>query len=290
MSLCFVAAGTVGVVVIAFLVVSVLSWVAALPTEQPLPATTETQAESTGSVPSSIQSLPREREHDEVSAGLIVHLQSLALDNHVKQNFDSLPAVAPESVLLDKTLTGKQTRSLNCEFQTASDLAWYYGLPYTWEEIFQLVGHDPGGNPHVGFVGRSFDDSPGSLYPQGYGVYAEPIAVAFQSMGLKAEVHYRESADWLRQQLAAGRPVMVWATSQMVLNPVESWVAADGAAITAVRGEHTFLVVGYNPEGVWVNDPWDGERHFYVWPVFLASWDRLDRMALLVMEDPENHG
>ena len=181
---------------------------------------------------------------------------------------------------------GKQTRALNCEFQTASDLAWYYGRPFTWEEIYQYVGHDVGGNPHKGFVGRSFDDRPGQLYPLGYGVYAEPIARAFAQLGLAAEVSYNNPREWLMAQLADGRPVMVWTTSNMTIRPVATWTAADGVTVKGVPGEHTYLAVGYDADGLWLIDPWDGQRHHFDWQAFLGSWDLLDRMALIVTGEP----
>ncbi|RMD67562.1 hypothetical protein D6833_00060, partial [Candidatus Parcubacteria bacterium] len=174
-------------------------------------------------------------------------------------------APLPPKVLLEDVPIGKQTRPLNCELQSASDLAWYYGFPYTWDEIFAYVGHDPNGNPHKGFVGRSLDDPPGRLYPYGYGVYAEPIARALKQIGLPAKVHYNESREWLKEQVAAGNPVMIWATGTMEVRPVETWTTKDGVIVRGVRGEHTFLVIGYDENGVWLGDPWDGQRDYYSW-------------------------
>lgn len=201
-------------------------------------------------------------------------------------SFDDVP-IAPAECFLDGVPSGKQERSLSCELQSASDLAWFYGQAYSWREIFALVGYDPCGNPHVGFVGQSIDDISGSLYPEGYGVYAEPIAAALSHMGLRAEVHYRETAHWLRAQVALGRPVMVWATAKLMSNPRVEWWASCGEStqrtlVRAVSGEHTFLVVGYSRAGVWLADPGDGEVHFHSWELFLQRWDILDRMSLVV--------
>ena len=186
----------------------------------------------------------------------------------------------PSQVRLEGIPIGKQARKLSCELQTASDLAWFYGVPYSWEELFLHVGHDPGGNPHVGFAGRSLNDSPGQLYPYGYGVYAEPIAAALRELGLDARVHYNESRGWLQERIAAGHPVMIWAVGGMRVAPIEEWIAADGTVVRAVRLEHTFLVVGYDPGGVWVHDPWDAKERFYSWEQFEASWDLLERMSV----------
>ena len=131
----------------------------------------------------------------------------------------------PSTAFLENVPVGKQTRSLNCEFQSASDLIWYYGFPFGWDEIFDVVGHDPSGNPHVRFVGRSFDDPPGRLYPHGYGVYAEPIVRGLKTIGIDAEAHYGESEDWVKQQIVDGNPVMVWVTANMAVHPVVFWTA-----------------------------------------------------------------
>jgi hypothetical protein len=39
-------------------------------------------------------------------------------------------------------------------------------------------------------------------------------------------------------------------------------------------------VVGYDPDGVWVHDPWDAKERFYSWEQFEASWDLLERMSV----------
>ena len=47
-----------------------------------------------------------------------------------------------------------------------------------------------------------------------------------------------------------------------------------------MREEHTYSVVGYDGEGVWANDPWDGARKHYAWDTFLHSWALLGYMAV----------
>jgi uncharacterized protein YvpB len=190
-------------------------------------------------------------------------------------------APLPAMILLEGVPAGRQARNLSCEVQSASDLARYYGVRCTWQDLLRRVGQDPGGNPQKGFVGN-INDAPGQLYPSGYGVYAEPIARALREFGLPAAAHYDESRDWLRAQLAAGRPVVVWVTGRMMPRPVSVWRAQDGTLVRAVRYEHTVLAIGYRPEGIWVIDPWVGQRLYYPWSAFLASWDILGRMAVVV--------
>ena len=189
---------------------------------------------------------------------------------------------SPEKFFIHGVPSGKQTHLLSCELQVAADLAWYYGYPYTWDEVFVEVGYDPGGDPQKGWVGESLDDAPGQLYPHGYGVYAEPVARALRKLGLNAVTSYGKDENWIRQQIAGGHPVMIWAVAGMGSKPIEYWTTAEGHRVAAVRFEHTFLVIGYDTENVYVNDPWDGKTHSYPWSRFLASWDILGRMALII--------
>ena len=59
----------------------------------------------------------------------------------------------------------------------------------------------------------------------------------------------------LMTQLANGRPVMVWTTSNMTIRPVATWTAADGVTVKGVPGEHTYLAVGYDADGALADRP-----------------------------------
>ncbi len=178
--------------------------------------------------------------------------------------------ILPESVLLSSYRGLRQERSLNCEFRSASDLANYYGYTVQWETLFLNVGHDPNGNPNKGFVGRSLDDPTGLVYPNGYGVYAEPIAIGLQKLGVPAVAHYGCSKEWLRQLVAQGNPVVVWVTTDMRPSEAVYWDAADGTAVKGVAGEHTMTVIGYDPQYIWVFDPADGMQKQYTWEQFFT--------------------
>ncbi|MEN6478913.1 MAG: C39 family peptidase [Anaerolineales bacterium] len=180
---------------------------------------------------------------------------------------------------------GAQRRRLSCEFQSAADLAWYYGVPLEWDDLFSIVGYSAVGDPQQGFAGASIDDAPGQLYPAGYGVYAEPIVAALRTYGLNAVSAYGRDATWIREMVAADRPVMVWAVAGMRDGVVETWHTTDGRPIEGVRFEHTFLVVGFTPEQVAVLDAYDGKCYEYSWERFLRSWSVLGRMAVIIDQE-----
>jgi uncharacterized protein YvpB len=136
-------------------------------------------------------------------------------------------------------------------------------------------------NPHQGFVG-DVDMPPGSLPPYGYGVYAEPVAATLRSYGLDARPVYYLGLDGLRAELLAGRPVLIWATYLMTLYEPREWLSSDGQSSTVVPFMHTFLVTGFDQEGVFVLDAYDATVQYYADAVFLNVWNLFDQMAVLV--------
>lgn len=200
------------------------------------------------------------------------------------QSEDLPQAVLVPSMAFLEVPNRPQERNLSCEFQSAADLALYYGWEISWREIFLATGVDTGGNPNLGFVGKSIDDPPGSLFPNGYGVYAEPIARGLRRLGINAVGHKGVDIMWLKRSVSSGHPVVVWATYGMKVHPVVQWQASDGQWVQGVPFEHTFTVVGYDQGTVWVNNPWSATRERYSWQEFDAAWALLDRMALTINE------
>ena len=122
---------------------------------------------------------------------------------------------------------------------------------------------------------------PGGCIPRGTGSAAEPIAKGLTAVGLPSTAFRNVDTSWLRAEIDAGRPVIVWATYGMRPAAIEGWYTQDGKIwIEAVHGEHTFTVVGYDVSGVYVNDPVDGREKYYAWDVFASSWALLSNMAI----------
>ncbi len=192
------------------------------------------------------------------------------------------PVPTPTAIPTTATISlvgGAQTKSLTCESQSASDLAKFWGKPIGEMDFFNRLPRSD--NPYRGFVG-SPDAPAGSLPPAGYGVYAEPVAAALRSLGLNAEASQRKGINWLRQEVAAGRPVLVWATYGFKEVPVKTYVPRDGQQVPIVQYEHTFLAVGYDTSGVWVIDALDGQRKHASYGEFDRAWSLLGQMAVSV--------
>ena len=191
-----------------------------------------------------------------------------------------LPAATPTPIPTSRSLEmvgSKQTKNLTCESQSAADLLKFWGKPVGEMEFFTRLPRSD--NPHKGFVG-SPDAPPGSLPPNGYGVYAGPVAETLRSFGLDAETHANKGINWLRQELAAGRPVIVWSTYGFKEQPVKTYIPRDGQQVDIVQYEHTFLAVGYDTTGVAVIDPLDGLRKTIPYGEFIRGWNLLGQMAV----------
>jgi LysM repeat protein len=179
------------------------------------------------------------------------------------------PAPAGKTVLL-KVPVLAQAHSLTCEAAAARMAAAYLGKPATEAWIQDQLGADD--NPHKGFRG-DVDASFGGI--ANYGAYAEPVAKALRVLGLSAEVRYGVGYADLRAALNNEQPVIVWL----------SQFAAPGyydqpGGFRLVPGEHSYVVVGYDASGYWVNDPLNGGRQFHVRAI--PHWELFNNMAVFV--------
>jgi uncharacterized protein YvpB len=122
----------------------------------------------------------------------------------------------------------------------------------------------------------------GTMPPHGYGVYAGPVAATLRSFGLDAQAHLGWSLDRLKAEIAAGRPVIVWATYDMRLPGARTWTSSDGVTSVVVQWQHTFIAVGYDESGVYLIDAYDAVTKHFAHNAFLAAWGQLGSMAVTV--------
>jgi len=213
-----------------------------------------------------------------VRRGSLISLFCLTLVTLVVVSTSSAQAEEPPPAAVVEGVVGHpQERNLSCESRSATDLAAYWGVTFTEGAFFRRLPKSD--NPQRGFVG-DVDMPPGSMPPAGYGVYAEPVAATLRSFGLDAEAHRSLDLDTLQKELAARRPVIVWATYDMQLPGVETWVSWDGVASTVVQWQHTFIAVGYDEGGISLIDAYDGQMKTFSYEAFIPAWNQLGGMAV----------
>jgi uncharacterized protein YvpB len=189
----------------------------------------------------------------------------------------------PNTAYITGVVGHAQGYSLSCESRSAADWAAFWGVSLGEEEFLNALPRAD--DPDEGFVGEP-DDTWGFIPPKGYGVHAGPVAVTLQGFGLEAEAYRELGWDDLRQEIDAGRPVIVWVIGQMWGGNAVRYEAPDGSTSTVAPYEHTMILTGYSPETVQVVDAYTGQYQSYGLKTFLKSWGVLGNMAILGSAGP----
>lgn len=90
-----------------------------------------------------------------------------------------------------------------------------------------------------------------------------------------------QSFDMLEQQLRDGIPSLVWTTINFQVP--DNWVVWDTpiGPIETTFMEHAVLLVGFDEQNVYVNDPSTGKSNVKIDKAqFLATWEAMGRQAL----------
>ena len=185
----------------------------------------------------------------------------------------------PPAAFVERVVGHPQQHSLSCESRSATDVAAFWGVTFTEDDFFRRLPKSD--NPHRGFLG-DVDLPAGTMPPDGYGVYAGPIAANLRSFGLDAQACHEWSMESLKAELAAGRPVILWATYEMQLPGVEAWTSSDGTTSVVVQWQHTFIAVGYDEGNVHLVDAYDGATKYFSYAAFIPAWDQLGRQAVTI--------
>jgi uncharacterized protein YvpB len=186
----------------------------------------------------------------------------------------------PESAYVTGVIGYAQSYSLSCESRSAVDLAAYWGVNIGETAFLQALPRAD--NPDQGFVGDP-SDAWGRIPPQGYGVHASPVAQTLRAFGLQADSHRELGWDDLREEINAGRPVIVWVIGQMWGGTPLQYEASDGSTTTVAAYEHTMILTGYSPDTVQLLDAYTGMYQYYRLGTFLNSWAVLGNMAVFAM-------
>jgi len=167
----------------------------------------------------------------------------------------------------------QQNHNLSCESSAASMVAQYHGVQLSEEEV--LASLPASSNPHLGFRGNVDGPTGGTV---DYGVYAEPILDILNARGLQARTVV-DGMEGVKVAIARGNPVIAWVTYNCEPS-TPTTTAIDGQEVTLVPNQHVVVVTGFNAEGVWANDPWDGQEDFYQMGSFERAMSYFGDMAI----------
>ena len=201
-----------------------------------------------------------------------------ALSARIDAEGSAAPAGAQSSVLPAARLNvarQKQSHNLSCESSAVSMVAQYLGLDLTEAEALALLPRND--NPHLGFRGN-VDGPTGGI--QDYGVYAGPVMDMLNGQGLKATI-VEGGLEGIKAAIARGNPVIAWVTYNCLpSNPTTASI--EGAEVVLVPNQHVVVVVAYSADGVYANDPWDGQEDFYPNAAFEQAMAYFGDMAIEV--------
>lgn len=207
-----------------------------------------------------------------------------------KEVASPLPAIQiKKSAMIDApNLAQLPELPAGCEITSLTMLLQYYGIAKNKMELAAEMPKDETpvrlnpdgsiaywGNPNTGFVG----DVTRRL--RGFGIYHSGLFPLLKTYIPKAIDVTGESFEMYEQQVANGTPVIVWTTIDF--NTPYKWVTWDTpiGPLKTTYAEHAVLLVGYDENNVYVNDPLSGIKQDQVnKDQFIESWASMGKQGL----------
>lgn len=177
-----------------------------------------------------------------------------------------------------------------CEATAATMVLQYYGVSVSAEEFagtwlecnssfYSENGKEYGPDPNKVFAGDPF-----SLYS--YGCYARPIvnAINRNSTECSAEIISGRSLERLcKDYIDHEKPLLIWATMEMKESyEGRSWYLQNGPKFTWIAGEHCLVLVGYDSNHYYLNDPMTGSTISYPKALVEKRYAELGKQAILI--------
>ncbi len=175
-----------------------------------------------------------------------------------------------------------------CEVTSLTMLLHYKGINKSKMELAEemtkdetpfVLGNDGKivywGNPNNGFVGDVKRNS------KAFGIYHTALFPLLKKYVPSAVDVTNRPFEELEKQIADNIPVVVWTTINYTVPT--NWVSWDSPAgpIRTTFSEHAVLLVGFDENSVYVNDPLSGNKNVKVDKAqFIASWEAMGKQGL----------
>ena len=219
----------------------------------------------------------------------------------IDDNLDNYeePVDYPPTKLLDVTYINQKAKyPTGCESVSAVMALNYAGYTITPEDfIDNYLPQSP--TPYVDETGKLFGYNPykvfiGSPYSaDGWGCYY-PVIWRCISRIIDKNRHrivriQNASMSRLTSYIDRDTPVIIWATQGMSKpERSETWALADGNKnFTWVSPNHCLLLVGYDDEGYYFNDPLTYKNCRYPAEIVEKRYSAMGRQALVILKKSE---
>lgn len=191
--------------------------------------------------------------------------------------------------LIDAPIIGQMPQLYNgCEVTSLAMLLQYAGINVDKMTLAKQVKKDitsiafgenrsivQWGDPEEGFVG----DITGRKI--GYGVYTKPI-VSLMEQYLSGRVRdlTGDTRETLEKYINIERPVIVWVTVDFGSPKFITWMK-NGMKIKASFDEHAVLLVGYDEDNYYINNPYNDVKNQKIdKDAFTDVWEAMGSMAV----------
>lgn len=195
------------------------------------------------------------------------------------------------SIILKAPLVKQKPELPNgCEITALAMLLQFYGIAKDKMDLLPEIKKDPAslktdlkgniifwGNPNNGFVG----DITGK--GKGYGIYSGALFhLLHKYIPTGIDLTGRPFEE-LEKKVSDGIPVLVWTTTTFTVPKQNQWLTWDSPSgpVRATMLEHTVLLVGYDEQHVYVNDPLSGRQKVRIEKQqFIETWQIMGKQAL----------
>ncbi len=133
--------------------------------------------------------------------------------------------VPPDEACISPIFGEQQSLPLSCEARAAADWANFFSVPIQEIEFQNRLPLSD--DPDLGFVGDP-NGVWGNIPPRAYGVHAGPVAALLRQYGLPAEARRFMTLDELKNEIAHGRPVIVWVVGHIVAGTPQVYTSHAG--------------------------------------------------------------
>lgn len=228
--------------------------------------------------------------YEQIPKPVINKAEETELNAKSKSNEQMTVSPKKDSIMLDVVLI-KQNPELRygCEVTSLAMVLNHAGVNTNKMELYQLIRKDPDpitraangdiinwGNPADGFVG----DMTGKQ--AGYAVFDGPMVELINNKLPGRAVNLtNQPFERVLEHVSAGYPVVVWTTGDYRLpDRWESWNHGQQIIKTPLD-LHAVVLVGYDANYVYLNDPLSGRKQVRVAKdQFISSWQALQNRAV----------